>query len=533
MPSPFRTLLTSPPAPDPVAKVGISGWLLCAAVFLVAALAMSSIQFSKPSLVGADAYYHVRVSQVITEEGILDEFPYTQASVFKNNYADKQFLFHVLLIPFLGEDLVLGPKILTVLLTALLFALMAWVLVRHGVSLPWLWTVLMLASGVMFLFRMSLTRPHLLAVPLAVLAAHLLLRRHVLGMLLVSLFFPLCYTAAHLLPGMALVYAAACVFRKEPFPWRLVLAAFAGVLVGLLLHPHRFNIFSLWYLQNVQVLLNVWQIPDEVGMGNEFFSVPGRIILADAFIPLLGALAAAFFFLLRGTRASLRTLFLFLLTCAFFVLFLNIGRFVEYWVPFTILFLASASKDLMEGVDVRGWLRRHRVAGPAVCGLLVVLLFAQTARSVVESQLEVETDRSLYYRFEAAWIKKHVPEGEVVFTCNWDSFPYLFFFAPDQRYLVALDPTFMQAYDPDLFRAWYRIATGQEADAADLVLSRFGSRWVFAEKRDWILPFIDRARKDYRFLLVYNGPDAAIFAVMPDALPAARALLFALMAGEI
>jgi hypothetical protein len=332
---------------------------------------------------------------------------------------------------------------------------------------------------------------------------------------------------------MVLVYAAACVFRKEPFPWRLILAAFAGVLLGLLLHPHRFNIFSLWYLQNIQVLLNVWRIPDEVGMGNEFFSVPGRVILIDAFIPLLGAFAVAFFFLLRGIRASLRTIFLFLLSCAFFVLFLNIGRFVEYWVPFTILLLASGTKDLMEGVDWRGWLKRRRIAGPALCGLLTLLLFAQTARSVVESQLEVETDRSLYYRPEATWIKNHVPEGEVVFTCNWDSFPYLFFFAPDQRYLVALDPTFMQAYDPDLFRAWYRIATGQEPDSADLVLSGFGSRWVFAEKREWILPFIDRARRDRRFLLVYNGPDAAIFAVMPDVLPVARAVLFSLLGREI
>jgi hypothetical protein len=307
----------------------------------------------------------------------------------------------------------------------------------------------------------------------------------------------------------------------------------AGTLLGLLLHPHRFHIFTLWYLQNIQVVLNVWRIPDEVAMGNEFFSVPGRVILFDALVPLLGTLAAAFFFLLRGTRASLRTLFLFLLSCAFFVLFLNIGRFVEYWVPFSILFLASGAKDLTEGVDWSAWLRGHRIAGPVLCGLLSLLLFAQTARSVMESQLEVKTDRSLYYRSEATWIKNHVPAGEVVFTCNWDSFPYLFFFAPEQRYLVALDPTFMQAYDPELFRRWYRIATGQEPDSADLVLSRFGSRWVFAEKREWIRPFLDRAGRDPRFLLVYNGPDAAVFAVMPDPMPAARAVFFGLAMREM
>ncbi len=533
MPVRLRTLLESPPAPDPVAKVGVSGGILCAAVFLVAALVLASIQFSSPGLVGTDAYYHVRVAQIVSQQGILDEFPYTQASVLRDHYADKQFLFHVLLTPFLGEDLVFGPKLLTVLLTALLFALMAWVLIRHGVPLPWLWVVLLLASGVMFLFRMNLTRPHLLAVPLSVLAAHLMLRRHVPGTFLVSVLFPLCYTAAHLLPSMALVYAAACVFRREPLPWRLLLASVAGVLLGLLLHPHRLNIFTIWYLQNVDVLLNVWRIPAEVAMGQEFLSFSGRIILLDAFVPLLGALAAVFFFLLKGTRASLRTVFLFLLSCAFFVLFLNIGRFVEYWVPFTVLFLASSARDLTEGADLRKWLRGHRIAGPALCGLLTLLLFAQTTRSVVESQLGVETEDYLYYRLEATWIRNHVSEGEVVFTCTWDSFPYLFFYAPRQRYLVALDPTFMQAHDPELFILWYRIATGQEPDSAGLVLSRFGSRWVFAEKLESIRPFIDRARRDPGFLLVCEGPDAAVFAVMPDPVPVARAVLFGLVLREM
>lgn len=520
----LRAWVQTDAPPDELVPVGRGGVLFCLAAFLVGVLALGSIQFSKVELVGTDAYHHTRVARVIAEQGVLDAFPWTTASVFRDHYADKQFLFHVLLIPFLGDDLTFGPKLLTVLLGALLLAIMAWVLLRHGAPLPTLWVTLVLAAGVLFLFRMSLTRPHLLSVPLAVLAVHFLLGRNLVGSFLVALLFPLCYTAAHLLPGLALLYALACALRSERVPWKLVGAVVVATLAGLLIHPHRFDIFRLWYIQNVEVVLNVWRIPDEVVMGNEFFSVAGSVFLWDTVLVLLCVFLVLLGMLLRGGAASLRTVYLFLVSCGFLVLFLNIPRFIEYWVPFTVLFAASAARDLLTGFDARGWLRRHRLAGPVLVGLFLVLFMGQTVRSVVESQLEVRNDHSEHYRFEADWIARNVPPGEVVFTCNWDSFPYLFHFAPEQRYLVALDPTFMQAYDPELFRDWYRIATGQEPEAPRLILTRFGARWVFAEKRSWILPFIARADRDPRLLKVLDGPEAAVYTLLADVRPLAAPL---------
>jgi len=520
----LRALFASPEPPDRVVPVGFPGWLFCAAVFLVGILALASVQFSKTGLLAADAHYHVRVAKEISDAGMLEDFPWTQASVFKDNYADKQFLFHAILIPFLTDDLVFGPKLLTVVLSALLLALLAWMALRHGFPLPWLWVVLVLASGAMFLFRMNLTRPHLLAVPLSVLAAHLMIRRHVLGTFLVSMVFPLCYTAAHLIFCIALLYAASCCMKKEPFPWRLLLAVVAGSFAGLLLHPHRINIFHLWYLQNIQVMLNVWQIQDEVRMGAEFHSVPGRLILWDAIAVLAGWFGVILFFFLRGRKVSLRTLFFFLLSCGFLVMFLNIYRFVEYWVPFSVLFVASATRDLTEDFDARAWSSSHRIAGPVVFGLLFVLLAAQTTRSVLGAQSGVHQYHSPRYQSEARWIARHLPEGELVFTCDWDSFPYLFFYAPRQRYLVALDPTFMQAYDPGLFGLWRRIATGRESSNADKILARFGTCWVLAEKDQEYLPFIEKCRRDWRFLLTYNGTDAIVFAVLLNPAPAVQPL---------
>ncbi|MBW1872100.1 MAG: hypothetical protein JRJ19_08555 [Deltaproteobacteria bacterium] len=517
----LKFLLRSEAPPDEVVRVGLKGWLFVAGVFLVGVLVISSIQFQSSDMVGADAYYHTRVAKIISEQGILHEFPWTQASVFKEHYADKQFLFHVLLIPFLGSDLTFGPKVLVVILGALLLAMLAWILIRHGLPVPWLFVILLIGAGGMFFFRLSLVRPHLLAIPFSLLGAHLMLRRNVWGTFLLALIFPLCYTAAHLLVCLVLLYGLACKLHKEPFPWRLVVAVLVGTMVGLALHPHRANTIHLWYIQNIEVVLNASRIPT---MGFEFKPPSGRIILWDTTVALFGMLGVACLFVLQKTKASLRTLFLLLATCGFFVLFLHIARFIEYWVPFALLFAASGIKDLLADFDGREFVRRHRILCPSLLGIGVLLLAAQTTHAVLDAQYVVRTDRSLYYRGAANWIKDNVAPKQTVFTCNWDSFPYLIHFAPEQYYLVTLDPTFMQAYDLDLFKTWRSIASGKEPDAAYLIPQRFGTRIVFAERRKWIQPFVRSAKRDHRFFLVYEEPDATVFVVPPDGMPLANSL---------
>jgi len=514
-------------------KLGLGAWVLIALVFVVGAMAVGSIQFQKVELVGADAYHHTRVAQLISEHGVLDSFPWTQTSVFKDAYVDKQFLFHVLLIPFVGQDLWLGPKILTVLLMAFLLALVAWVLLKQGIAFPWFWVTLLLAAGGLFYFRMSLTRPHLLSVPLTVLASHFLLRRQWRGAFVVSLLFPLCYTAAHLLPLLAVLFAIAGKLRNEPIPWKLIAAVWVGTLIGLVLHPNRGNIIELWYLQNVEVIINAWRMPADIGMGTEFRSPSGKIIVWDACVPLAAMLLPSMLLLARGARASLRTLFWFMITVGFFLLFLQIARFIEYWAPFAILFAASAFQDLAADSDPRGFLTRHRVGGPLLAGLGMLLLLFQTTRSVLDSQGVVARDHSLYFQKVATWINGHVPAGQTVYTSTWDATPFLLHFAPHQRYLVTLDPTFMQAYDPALFKLWHRIGGGKESHAAELIRSRFHAHWALIEHRKWLRPFLKQAKQDPRFLLAYRGTNGTLFALPPDALTMAAPLLSATLAATV
>jgi hypothetical protein len=494
-------------------RVFFKRYILCLVVFVVAGLSMASIQFQKVEFVGADAYHHVRLADIISNEGLPDEFVWTQASVFKDNYADKQLFFHLLLIPFVSLDQVLGPKLLTVILAALLFGLIAWIMVRNKISWPWLWPTLMLAGGVLFLYRINLTRPHLLAVFLSILGFYLINNRRILGLFLLSVLFPLCYTAIHLLLFMVLTYVLVAFLVEKKIYWQLVLIVVLGTFLGIILHPHRANLLSLWYLQNIEVILNTWVMPEQVVMGNEFLAPAWKFVVGDTLVSLLGSIMCIAAVIVWRRKISLRTLFLLVLSNGFCVLFLCMARFVEYWVPFSILFMASTFDDLKLQDQIRPWFMKYKRVGVILFGLAICLLLFQTTRSVVESQLEVDNQPRGLYKDEALWLAEHLPDNQVVFTANWDSFPMLFYHAPRQRYLVALDPTFMQAYDSDLFELWYKIATGTEPQAADKIIKYFHTNWVLAEKDSWIEPFIKQAQKDARFKSVYSGPNAEIFYV--------------------
>ena len=59
------------------------------------------LNFLSPALYDSDSYYHVAVSNLIKSYGLRYDFHWAQFSTFKYFFSDKDFLFHLLIIPFL------------------------------------------------------------------------------------------------------------------------------------------------------------------------------------------------------------------------------------------------------------------------------------------------------------------------------------------------------------------------------------------------------------------------------------------------
>ena len=79
--------------------------LLVLLVGLACATVLAWVQAPAPGLYGYDGPFHIRYSAWLREHGISRTFPWWQETFLRDHWADKDFLYHVLLIPFTFGDL--------------------------------------------------------------------------------------------------------------------------------------------------------------------------------------------------------------------------------------------------------------------------------------------------------------------------------------------------------------------------------------------------------------------------------------------
>ena len=102
--------------------------LTLAAVLLVTAW-LGWIQMSFAGLYDLDSYFHVRAAEQLAAHGVAKTFPQATQSTWRDAYSDKDFLFHVLSIPFVtGDDPFEGGKWCVIALQLLVLASFAFAL---------------------------------------------------------------------------------------------------------------------------------------------------------------------------------------------------------------------------------------------------------------------------------------------------------------------------------------------------------------------------------------------------------------------
>ncbi|MDP1728723.1 MAG: hypothetical protein Q8L27_00785, partial [archaeon] len=58
------------------------------------------------------------------------------------------------------------------------------------------------------------------------------------------------------------------------------------------------------------------------------------------------------------------------------------------------------------------------------------------------------------------YLSKNLKKGEIVYNVTWDWFPQLYYYAPDQNYVIGLEPKLTYLYNPRLYWLWQNIAKG-------------------------------------------------------------------------
>lgn len=478
-------------------------WLEWLGAFALCAAIAAVMQSATPYLPETDGYFHIKFALELRRYGFFrDGFPWAAFGLWKDGFSDTAPLFHVFLIPFTYGNLVFGLKLAAVLLSAFAVSSFFAILTLNKVRHRYYWFAVMLLGGWGFWWRVLVPRPQLLSIALLLWSLHFLVNGRRRAFAAVSFLYPYAYSAGFLPQIFAFLRAAYLrVFAKKK-DGGLLLAGVTAFAAGMFLHPYFPKNLRMFWVQNFMTLY--YAVTHRPNMGTAGELTP--LLAPDYFATHIAAFAhlAVLAFLLAHKPKALseRTRVLMPITTALLALTAVSRRFMEYSVPAATLLAAFAWDDVSEfplsDNVLTGWL----VALAAAAGLQ----FGGTWRAFRDTK---PPQFEALSRAAAA----AAPQGETIFTCDWDETPPLFFYDDDHRYMVLMDPTFLNAGDPEVLRVWsdatnLRMSADEVHRAfTDVFHARVG---VCGSKFDGFKALL---KTDERYRILSEGPEGFAFEV--------------------
>ncbi len=472
-----------------------------------------------------DEFFHLGLAREMLSDLRLESFPWAPFSILSEHFADKEPLFHLLLMPFARlplESAGLLGVLFGQLFVVACFAFTARRLVGRRAP-PYV--LALIGLGSMFALRMNMCRPHLLLLGFSALAWGLLLGERTESAAERSFEKPgkrawifagvaALFGLAHAGGWIVIVYAAAWGFAglfsssntanpqsgdRQILWWPIVWAG-GGWLLGQLVHPNLPNNFRLLWLQNFVAPFQASPAGDAAlasQLGVEL-TRPEASLLFEQWPALALALYLAYELVRRRTLRTRSTLALGLVALVFVAVgTFALRRFFELGAPLVVLALAALARERSRQGEPRAlgsW-------GGVLVALALLVSGLWTAATVRSHGFGTSQPIAM-----AKFLAERGEPGARVFTAQWGDSAPLFYFAPQLRSLVMLDPTFFYAKDPELFREYVRLVRGEHLTPVDALLERFGARYVTIWNAPAYVAFGRQLDQDPRVEFLYTDP---------------------------
>lgn len=501
---------------------------------ILGAVVILGVQYSIPTLWEADGYYHIRMAETIRKEGPIKQFHWARYSYFATNFADKDFLYHVLLIPFTAfSAFFAGAKAAAAGFAFLLFLAYFYVLKkRAGENLIPAFLVLFLLSN-HFLSALSRPRPMVLSIALMILGIHWILERKSARLIPLTFAYGLMHITAPLIPAIALIseWMRRSDGENEAFSWKPFLASLGGLLLSWIAHPNFPN--NLLFMWLNLILVPIYAAKGGIlELGGEFFPLNTRDLFLSYPVILPSILALLWAAFSSPAKARSQTKILFVLSSLFLIGGFFSQRYLIHGYPVILLWLASYLTDMYGTVATVP----YSGAVPVSCGTVATvpyrkggfqtrpyLHWAIGAGIVLAGILtfnrirsDAQTERIVNSHYEAVgkWMRENLPPGEVIFHANWSDSQYLIGLNPQDDYFVTLDPIYMYAWNKELYSLYRDVAFGRTPDPHPVLKNIFKARYGYAG-RNYFTPLIRQITGDKRFKILAQDGLGVIFEVIP------------------
>ena len=484
-----------------------------ALVLLYAVGLFSWAAFGTRGLFERDGYFHARFAETMPQRGLSRAFPWTQLSTWRERFCDKEFLYHLMMMPFaqVGEEPLRGVQVFSIMLSALVLAALLLVLRAHGVPWPALFVFLTLCAGGLFIARLTMIRSHVLSILLQVIGLHLLLQpRRWKLLFLLGVVYAWSYTVPLALLMTAAPFVAGRWLWKGGLDWRAVLAAGLGAVVGLAVHPYTPLTLETFYTY-VQVLTQGLSGVERAGveLGNEIYPYPPAVfwdiypLLSVAGLALLPAALASRRRLQPGTGGAVMA------ATFWFGMTLASARFAEYSVPLQAAAWALVVRDMAaSGAPLNRFFGSRRRLQALVMIAVLGGAVALHVRCLGFYSVYRNLNPTLQFRGATEWMARNLAPGAVVVNLDWDDFPELYYDGNRQRYIWGLDPTYSLREDRALALLLEDYARGRRPVNPALLRRRLGAE-VMIMRRNRIAGRPGLAEQ--RIPIVYSDRWAVVF----------------------
>ncbi|HEV7700035.1 MAG TPA: hypothetical protein VGO43_07385 [Pyrinomonadaceae bacterium] len=457
-----------------------------------------------------DGYYHIKWSSLLWDnfkhfKG-LPTFEWLPLTVLSpDKYADHHFLFHLAQIPFLWFfEPVTAAKVSAVFFATCAIFSVYWLMSRYGVKHQLVWLAAIMTCSNAFFYRMNMAKAPPLTIIITVLGIHLLFQRKYVWLLPLMFAFVWTYSLFPLLLFAAIIWTVILAWNERRFEWRPLVYTFAGLVAG--------NIINPYFPRNIYLFVEHFTEKFKVGsdfvvaVGGEWYPYAGNELLMNFPIALAAMLLGYILFVPRRSRLPEKA--------AFFLTFVTIllaaqfrsKRFAEYFPPFAILFAAFAwmsynepeiielpadfQREIEPYLDAdkpterQAWVNAARSAAPWVVGLVLAIFWFYNLVGLHKFGFDeagmrdniASNEGNTKYAAAMRWATgldetgaENIPAGEIIFNCNWDDFPKLFFHDTKHRYVYGLDPNYLYTQNPELYKLLKDITEGKTEDPAPVI----------------------------------------------------------------
>lgn len=482
-----------------------------AAVLLFGVIAIAIVQFWTPTLYGADGYLHIRMAKFINDYGANYNFHWARYSTFAENFADKDLLYHLALIPFIKvfpNNIFFGAKLSSIFFAVIFFLSFFFVLSRYSKKtfVPFFLLAILLSDRFFYLFLWP--RPMIFVIALTILGLYSLIEEKYWLVFLITFIYCLSHVSGPYMLLYGILTEAVRFINCRRFSGKNLLWAALAIAAAYIIHPNFPNNILVFYLN--AIIVPIFSVKWGIELGAEFFPISTReFLLSYSF--LVSAIVLIFFIaVFLRPKATLKTQVF--LTCASVYLVFSFlsQRYIAHGYPLMLLALAFYVDDYFkdETPAINTILFNSIIVFLCLIGVLVGISNYKSLRNYAYVNKVFDS----HYETVGKFLEQNVPKGELIFHTNWSDSQYFIGINPNNDYIVTFDPTYMFYYDKKLYDLYREVSFGRAKDPYSVLKYSLKTNYGYAGK-NYFGGLIEQIRKDARFAILGEDNLGVVFKV--------------------